>query len=353
MIKGETNTENRYRSVLLDSSSSLKDFATNRKRYYKRYILNEDVEDEESKSSTMGMLVETLLLEPDTFDKKFYLSACATTPTGLMLAFVEALYKCTREAMNEEGVVMREFEGISRDAYNDSGFKIKYEAVIEKFSGSDAEIYYREILNVRFNNLIVVTALEIENAEKIVETLRTNFVTKNIVNLVDSNKWTVKNQLKIEGYKIGNLLFKSMIDRVHIDHENKVIQMYDLKCIWAVENFYEEYYLYRKAYIQAFVYHKAIQHYRNENYPGYSITPIKFIVCDSVNYYNPLIYSLTFDDLKEAKDGFEYKGRTYIGVDELIYSLDWAINNNIWNFSKANYTSNGVVNLKSNVKCLD
>jgi len=137
-----------------------------------------------------------------------------------------------------------------------------------------------------------------------------------------------------------------MLDKVIVNHTDKVISPFDLKCTWAVENFYQEYYLYRKAYIQAFVYHVAIQHYRNINLPGYSIQPIKFIVCDSTNYYNPLIYALTFADLKEAKEGFEYKDRKYAGVMELVADLEWAQTENVWNFSRANYETNGVVTLK-------
>ena len=213
MITGQTKTEATYRATMLDSSSSLKDFAQNRKKYYRKYILNEEVEDEETKAMVTGMIVETLLLEPELFDKKFYMSACASAPTGLMLSFVEALYKYTKDATNEEGIVMRDFSDISQDAYAASGFKIKYEAVIQKFAGSDAEIYFNEILKVRTNNLTVVTTLDVTNAEKIVEDLKTNFVTKDIVNLVNSDRWEIHNQLQIEGYKIGNLQFKSMMDK--------------------------------------------------------------------------------------------------------------------------------------------
>jgi hypothetical protein len=347
MIQGSIKpTEAQYRAKMLDSSSSLKDFAQNRKKYYKKYILNEPVEDEENKAMVTGLIVELLLLEPEKFDLKFHMSACASAPTGLMLSFVEALYKYTIEATNEEGVVMRDFADISQDAYVASGFKIKYAAVIEKFAGSDAEIYYNEILKVRQNNLTVVTTLDVTNAEKIVEELKTNFVTKDIVNLVSSDKWEVHQQLQVENYKIGNLSFKSMMDLVHINHVDKSIQVYDLKTTWNLENFYYDYYLKRLAYIQAFVYHMAIRHYRDQNFPGYSIRPIKFIVCDSTNYYNPLIYALTLDDLKEARDGFEYKGRIYTGVTSLIDSLEWALIENQWSMSKENYLLNGVVPLK-------
>lgn len=346
MISGLTKTTSTYRATMLDSSSSLKDFANNRRKYYKKYILNEPVEDEETKAAVMGQLVETLLLEPHLFDNRFHMSACASAPTGLMLAFVEALYKRTIEATSEDGIVTREFVDISKDAYNDSGFKIKYEAVIEKFAGSDAEIYFNEILKVRTNNLTVVTTQDVENAERIVDTLKIYEFTAGIVNLVDSERYTVYNQLQVEDYTIGSLRFKSMLDKVVIDHQEKSIQPYDLKCVWAVEAFYEEYYLYRKAYIQALVYHRAMQFYRNTYLPGYSIHPIKFIVCDSTNYYAPLIYSLTLDDLKDAMNGFSYKGKDYVGVNQLIRELEWAVEENIWNVSKTNYMSSGVVPLK-------
>ena len=139
------------------------------------------------------------------------------------------------------------------------------------------------------------------------------------------------------------------MDKVIIDHEQKTIQVYDLKCTWSVENFYSEYYLYRRAYIQAYLYYVAMDSLtisESSDLSGYTVLPPRFIVCDSTNYYNPLIYTLSEEDLKEAYEGFEHKGRTYPGVKELIKDLNWAINNNVWNISRKNYINNGLVNLK-------
>lgn len=351
MIQGTPRviTEADYRATMLDSSSSLKDFSFDRKKYFRKYIMNEEVEEKDNQASTMGRIVETLLLEPDRFDELFYMSACMNTPTGLMLEFVEALYRFTKEATNSEGDIIRDFEDISRDAYKESGFKIKYEAVINKFQGSDAEIYYQEIRRVRANHLTVITVQDLSIAEKIVEELKTNSVTAEIVNLVDSERYEIRNQMKIEGYNVESHLFKSMIDKVIIDHQSHTISPYDLKCVWAVENFFEEYYLYRRAYIQAFLYYKACQSLaldEGTNYYGYEVKYPKFIVCDSTNYYNPLIYTLTYDDMLDAFQGFEYKGRTYPGVNSLIEDLRFALNYNIWNISRENHFLKGVVNIR-------
>ena len=347
MIKGQVKTEANYRAKSIDSSSSLKEFSMDRKKYYRKYILGESVEDKDTQAATTGRIVETLLLEPELFDEKFYMSACATAPTSLMLAFVEALYKFTKECTDEDGNVTRSFEDISRDAYGESGFKIKYDAVISKFVGSDAEIYYNEIRKVRSQNLTVITTEDVSNAEKIVEELRTNPVTKDVVNLVSSPRYTVYNQLQVEGYEIDGHEFKSMMDKVIVDHEEKVVWVYDLKCTWSVENFLEEYYLYRRAYIQAYLYYWAATKFMEDSkLDGYAVATPRFIVCDSTNYYNPLIYTLSWEDLQDAYEGFTHRNREYKGVKEIIEDLKWALENNTWNISRENSIKNGLVNIR-------
>jgi hypothetical protein len=349
MIKGTSKTEAQYRAVVMDSSSSLKDFSQDRKKYYKKYFLGEKVEDKDSSAANMGRIVETLLMEPHLFDEKFYMSSCASTPTGLMLEFVEALYRHTRDATDEDGVVKAPMNELLEAAYKESGFKIKCEAVINKFMGSDAEIYYNEIRRVRTLNLTVVNTMEISIAEKIVENLKINSTTAPIVNLVNSSRYEVIDQMQIEGYEIDGHPFKSMLDKVVIDHSQKTIQPYDLKCTWNVENFYEEYYLYRRAYIQAYLYYNAMLHLtkdKNSAYYGYTVNFLQFIVCDSTNYYRPLIYTLDKSDMLAAYEGFTHKGRTYPGVGDLITSLMWCKSFNVWDISYKNYLSNGIVNIK-------
>jgi len=349
MIKGTAKTEAQYRAVEMDSSSSLKDFSQDRKKYYKKYILGEKVEDKDSSAANMGRIVETLLMEPHLFDDKFYMSSCTSAPTGLMLDFVEALYKHTRDATDENGIVTTPMNELLEAAYKDSGFKIKYEAVISKFIGSDAEIYYNEIRTVRSKNLTVVNTTEISIAEKIVEQLRINSTTAPIVNLTNSSRYEIIDQMQVEGYTIDGHKFKSMLDKVVIDHDKKTIQPYDLKCTWSVENFYEEYYLYRRAYIQAYLYYHAMAHLVNNTespYHGYHVEYLQFIVCDSTNYYQPLIYTLDMNDMLAAYNGFIHKGRTYPGVGDIIAALSWCVTTGTWTISHKNYLSNGIVNIK-------
>lgn len=351
MIQGANRSENEraYREVMLDSSSSLKMFSQDRKKYFRTFIegVREDT-DEETKAVIIGRLVEVLLWQPELFDVKFYMSACMSAPTGLGLKFVEALYERTKEATNNDGNVEQSFEDISKLAYVDAGYKLPYDTIIKKFAGSDDEIYYNEIRTVRANHLTVVTPKDISNAEAIVDSLKNSFVTRDIVNLVSSQKWTVKDQFQIEGYMINDHPFKSMLDKIIIDHQEKVVSPYDLKCTWNVEGFFSDYYLYRRSYFQAFLYKKACyQLIEQLGLEGYTVDNLKFIVCDSINYYSPLIYVTSDKDMENAYDGFTYNGKYYPGVEETIQELDFALTENIWNISRKNYLNKGIVPLNS------
>ena len=138
-----------------------------------------------------------------------------------------------------------------------------------------------------------------------------------------------------------------MMDLVVIDHEQKTIQVYDLKVTWAVESFYKEYYLYRRAYIQAYLYYNAAHKLKNDlELSGYKVLYPKFIVSDSINYYEPLIYTLSDEDISDAFNGFDCKGKFYPGVKDIIEDLNWSMDMNIWNISRKNYLNNGIVNIK-------
>jgi len=352
MIQGEekVKTEQDYRALMIDSSSSLKVFSMDRRKYYRMFIANEDIKDEkESQAILMGKLVETLLFEEELFDEKFYISACTTAPSGLMSNFVEALYEVTIASTDEYGVVGRDFESLSMEAYEASGYKLPYKTVLNKFIGSDDEIYYNEIRHIRPKKLSTVTVQDVTNAESIVSELRTNTITKDIVTMVDDKRYTVLTQHQIEGFEIDGHIFKMMMDYAIIDHEKKTIQPYDLKVTWNVENFYEEYYLYRRAYIQAYIYYKGVdsESYKDDSiYYDYEVLSPRFIVADSINYYSPLIYTISQNDLLDAYNGFEHKRKQYPGVKSIIENLKWALNMNIWGISRENYLNNGVVNIK-------
>src|SRR5688572_2698440 len=108
MIKGPVvKTEKEYRKIGKLSASDLRLFSTDRRKFFRKVVLGEDISDEEeySKALLIGSLVHTLLLSPHLFDEKYLMSICSSPPTELMLAFTEALYKHTILNTTEDGVV--------------------------------------------------------------------------------------------------------------------------------------------------------------------------------------------------------------------------------------------------------
>lgn len=340
-------TEEEYRALSYNSSSSLKDFSQDRRKYYKKHILGERIREKENKSANMGRLVETLLMEPDRFDDLFFMSSSVKIPGGMLGDFIWTLSELVSDAGDEV-----DFEDVASEAYKKAGFKIAFATVIRKLDDPVNKLYYDECLKVNHLGMTMVTAQDVDNAEKIVHELRTNTITSTIVNLEDgsSDRYSVINQMKIEDYEIDGMRLKSMLDKVIIDHENTTVQIYDLKCTWSVEAFFKEYYLFRRAYIQAYLYYNALKYLSLTDpdcgFFGYEVLLPQFIVCDSINYYQPLIYTVDESDMRDAYSGFTHKFTTYPGVRQIISELKWAIAEDIWSISKTNFDKGGILNIK-------
>ena len=343
-------SEVEYRAIPTDSSSTIKEFYLDPKKYYLKYVLGETVEEEEdSRSITIGSLVHCLLLEPDTFEDKYYVSALQKTPTDKMLEFCLSLYRHTISGLDENGVQTRDFSNIAMDAYKEvpMGNNWKFETVMNKFEDQGEE-YYDELIMARPKNLTIVSLGDMKIAENIIELIRADEFVGEIMNLQTNDDVEVLKELQLEGeeYSIYELPMKGMIDQLEVWHSKEEIWPDDLKVTWDPNNFYEGYYLHRRAYIQAFIYYKLVEIWAQLNgYEHYVIHFPRFIVVDSGGFYKPLIYSMSTLTMSDANNGFTYKGRQYKGVQEIITDLKWARDTHEWKMSRTNYINRGIVKL--------
>lgn len=349
MIKGPVvKTEKEYRKIDRLSSSDLRLFANDRRKFFKEKILGEKPEEEEyNKSLLIGDLVHTLLLSPHTFDDKFLMSICSSPPTGLMLAFTEALYKHTVLNTTENGEVTKDFAYLAEAAYKDSGFKLPMPTVINRFRGSTAEDYYNELRLARSTGRIVVCVDDTSIAEKIVEKLLSHPFTQNVFGDKDEDI-DIYDEWKGEEFEIRGIPMKMMSDKLKANRRERTVQPYDLKIVWDNQNFYREYYLKKRADIQALVYYEGIKRSLekiNKEYKDYTVLPPIFVVADSSNFYSPLKYQLTEKDLDMARDGFEYNGRRYKGVTEIIEEIKWSQETGNWGHSQEEESNFGFKNL--------
>lgn len=337
-------TELEYRELDLLSSSDLRQFVKDRQQFYKEKILGEKKEEEYNRASLIGSLVHCILLEPQEFDNKYFMSICSSPPTGLMLSFVESLYKHSVESFNEKGEVTEDFEVLTEKAYNDSGFKITKAKVLENFSkenkktGECPKTYYDQLMLAKSKGLEVVCVDDINIAEKIVKQIQEDEFVGPIF-AEDSD-----NEVKVEGFEVNGLKMKAMIDKIVVNHKARTIQIYDLKVVYDPLEFKKEYWLKKTGYIQGFIYWKALMSGKLDlgfEYDDYEILPPKYIVAHSGCFYNPLIYSMTIDDLDLAYYGFQENSFMYPGVKEITEDIKWALETNNWKISKKDWENLG------------
>lgn len=354
-------TEAEYRSLPIDSYSSIKDFLDDRKKYYKKWVLLEEVKEEESDSLTFGDLVDCLRFTPEAYESKFTMLV-TQMPTGQYLKFCDMLMKHTMYAVNREtGEITRTMDDMMNDAYNACKYDRNGNVVdfkrdtIEKVKANffdpekGLEAYYNQCRASVGKTVIDLSMLE--NAQRLVNNLSENFVTKEIMTLTTNSDVRVFNQFPLTGELVASITksipykLKGLIDKLVIDRLRKEIFIYDLKTCWDNEYGFLQNYLKYRYYIQGAIYYYLVEQWRRtqESLKDYKVIYPKFIVAESTSYKNPLIYSMTQETFMQAMKGFNTKSRHYIGVIKAVQDLQWHKENAVWNISKDNHVGNGLV----------
>ena len=340
-------TEQEYRKIRRDSYSSIKTFAESRWKYYKEYVLYEKEPDAQSNDSIMGNLVDCMLTDEENFENRFLISsAIIPKDTSNGYKFVIKLFDITKRATSEEGDVGREMIDMMQEAYNIVGIKKPgFEKWVEDFDGSDLEIWYNELRGGLGKT--VVSVQQVKNAEDICNTLKRNDNTREIITLVDDKRWNVHNQLPVMfSYKRKQL--KMLADKVVVDHENKRIYPYDLKCTWNVTEFPVNY-LKVGYYIQGCLYRMGLYQWAIDNdMKDYVVETMTFIACHSANLEMPLLWKTSEKDCSNALEGFSSRGRNYRGVNCIIEDLLWHESSGLWNTSRTAYENGGKLNMDIN-----
>lgn len=354
-------TEQEYRALKIDSYSSLKVFIEDRKKYYKKFVLEEPVKDPDSQSLTFGSLVDCLLFSPDEFYERFTL--CVTdVPKGQYKKLVDELMNITKQSLGDHGEVTRELEDMLQDAYKNVKYDFAgnvvdfkrdtFEVVKKKFIGSELELYYKQLREAHGKEVIESTSVDV--ALSVINELRSNAFTAEIINAETDSDQDVYTQFPLIGkakWPLGaDEIFglKGLLDKLIIDHKKKRIGIYDLKTAWDNEGEFLNNYFKYKYYLQAAVYFYLVMEWKMEQkgMNDYIVDYPVFIVADSNNYKAPLIYTTNKENFEQGMRGFTIKGKYYPGVMSAVFDLAWHKRNGIWNISRENYKNKGIVEIK-------
>lgn len=331
------------------SYSAIKSFDVDREKFYKEFVLGNPRKESESTATLLGSLVHCFLAEQK-FEDKFHMLS-AIEPSGQMKELADALFARTLIGL-VDGVQSDSFLTVFGDAvqkvkYDEAGKEVKFkgkdlEKILVMFEGSDAELYYKELLLTIGKSPVSVSL--ITKAEQIVSKLRGHSYTYEYANARSQKGIDVFNELTIQ-FKIGEVLYKSMIDKTIVDHENKTIQPIDWKTSWDSEE-PQRAYLKFGYYIQAGLYDYALRQWAVEhNLSDYEILPMIYIFCDTTGFADPTVLKLTKADLDAAWKGFSVRGYRYRGIAELINDIAWHVESGIWSTSYEMYLNKGVVKL--------
>ena len=349
-------SEKEYRNIRDRLSySSIKLFDNDRKAFYNQLILGNVPREKETVSKTMGSLVHCFLAE-QSFEDKFHLLS-AVEPKGQMKLLVDNLYDRAMQSVIEledgKMVIDAKFETLLEDAiqttkYDYEGKEVNFKGkdfakITSLFQDSDAEIYYREKLSA-VGKLVVATTT-ITQAEKMVERLKSHSYTYEYANARNGGNLVVYNELAIM-FEHGGVLYKSLLDKVIINKEDKTIQPLDWKTSWDNE---EPKYAYLKFgyYLQAAMYNMALNKWAVEQgYRDFKILPMKFIFCDTAGFADPVVLDLSMDDIGAGWTGFvDERGYYYKGLRDLMTEIEWHSSSGNWATSKTIYDNKGHMDL--------
>lgn len=141
----------------------------------------------------------------------------------------------------------------------------------------------------------------------------------------------------------GNKQFRSMLDYVEIDHNKHTITPYDLKTSgFPIEDFVSNGFYKQRYYIQSSMYTDALEEWKFDNYPDYTLKPFQFIVVSRLQPTKPLRYTISDSVLEAGREGFYRDDRLVRkGYIQLAKEYKWYVDNDKFDFSMSTYENNG------------
>lgn len=351
MIKGKV--QENYRELKGLNYSSIKTFDNEGPSiFYDQFVLGKPKkEPKDNTGLIIGSLVDDIIVTckgdmhefEQMFDTKYsLLDSNKSTSQAFLLA--DKLFEITmRDTV--DGVVRTELLARFTEAFEAVQKEDKYKGKTVDQAFKDFNDKAKDYFDTKMSNIgkQVIDMLHLNKARFVAEQLMYDDFTRGIFS---SSNWMPKIVVEFDYMGIS---CKCEIDGIEVNHDNKTVQRYDLKCLYDNEGFPYAY-IKNSYYLQDGFYYLGIKKWLADNgLQGYTILPMKFIVADtSMNSRRPLIYNSDISDTLKGLEGFKLKGIEYKGIERLVEEIKWHQDNNIWNVSKEALLANGNVKLNIN-----
>lgn len=292
----------------------------------------------ESEAMNLGSVVDDLLLGGDITK---YVILKDDPPTAMTLELANlVISKCIKELIsfnqlleldkNEDFIFEIVKENNLWSTNKEDLRKGKYKSNIQFFNYIQAKLS-------SLDNKTVLAPEQWSKANELVNILKTHPYCKDIFN-------AGINQLTYV-FGIDGVTYKIRLDKLIIDHENKVIKPFDLKTGQDKAYRFEKNFYFFRYYLQQALYQLGVIHYANKYYPDYTVEPFRFVYISTVeNNPYPVVWQMSERWAELGWEGFTKNGIKYKGIKELVQELNYYRTSGC-NVPKEVHECNGVVDM--------
>lgn len=346
-----------YRELGALNQSMIALFDENPVKFFREFKMGDPRKQADSTAIKIGDLVDFMLLEcnmdeecfESRFDERFALMD-GIKGSGQVFELADELFDLTLRDTQKGG----EITGLFESRFDEAVIKLqgvgKYKGKTKDKILEDFEKNGKDYLKARLENIgkTIVDTSVIDKARTVAQGLRGDIFTSSVFIQREGEDYLP--HFPIEwNYKLDSERFipcKGEIDLLKINHEEEVIDIYDLKTTYDNESFQYSY-IKNYYYLQATFYWMAVHNWKmNNGVSDYTINYMKFVVGDtSSNNRRPLVYITDVNDYLRGEQGFVLNRSKYRGIDELIREIAWCEETGIWNCSKESYDNKGQIQL--------
>ena len=334
-----------YRNIDALNQSILKKILISPQSFLQAKKKQEFKEESDESHFTFGTIVDIMLTgTKDEFDKKFVKipdeTKCSDTIKGIIKEVYNdiAVSNTVDDSLDNYKLKVLEYANYANYQSN-----WKDDTRVDKIVKEGNE--YFELLKT-LKNKTPVTETEYANAISCVIALKGNKFTQPYVVLkANSNDREFLNKFIIE-FEYENYKIKGELDRVIIDHSDKVITPIDFKTTGKpINGFVNDFWYYRYDF-QAAVYTRGLvedPRIKKLLESNYSLNPFLYIAVETNLISNPMVFEVTPEAIEVGFSGGTVKGKTYEGFEQAIQRYYYAEEFNSWDYPKEYYESNGKI----------
>lgn len=302
-----------------------------------KQFLDGEIEDRRTDYFEIGTAIHMYFLEPAKFKKKYEVLDYTSPSSKNQITFVEKLLEYG--ISNKAALVKAYKESYTVNKLSDD--KILEKAKEIKSNLKDFISYKRKL----GQNKAVLSTLDMKLIQGIETSIKSHKKASKLLydlgyELIEDDNKTIYNEKEVYwSLDINNtkLDFKAMIDRLVIDHANKVINLIDLKTTKSLSSFLKSFKTYNYDRQLAF-YSLAVKELFEQEFTDLRVDDytIKFyIVAADKTDSHVRTYDITEQIINKA----------LIEIKHILQEIEWHVKNNKWDHPKEYYLNDGAIEI--------